>query len=71
MYNLSHDRDVEAMSLIDKVYDEKENRDHILENLKLQCQKKDKTKTNYWKALFGKRHLKTTIIALILTTFAQ
>ena len=70
MYNLSHDRDEEAMVMIDKIYDESENREEILSNLKKQCHKKDKTKVKFWNALFGKRNRKTTLIALVLTSLA-
>ena len=71
MYNLSEDKEIEAMRLIKKIYHPSENYESILFNLKLQCQKKSVTKVPYFEALFGEKYLRCTLIAMVITSLCQ
>ena len=71
MYCITHGNDEDALKLIDKVYDKSENREQILEKLKLQVQTKNQTKSSFVKSVFGRKYLKGTLVAMIYTMLCQ
>ena len=69
MFNISHDRDDEALELIDRVYDKTEDRHVILDKLKMQCQARSADGTPFFEALCGHKYWKATLIGAGFTTF--
>ena len=67
MFNLSQDNDQKAIILIDRIYSKCENRDLILQTLKSQVQKKEKTSTPFFEGVFGPKHRKATIVLMTVT----
>lgn len=67
MFNLSKKDSNAALYLIDRVYENSESREAILENLKSQVQEKPKSTESTCEALFGYRNRKTTLYMSIFT----
>jgi predicted transcriptional regulator with HTH domain len=71
MFNLSCDKEEEALVLIKKIYHPSEDYKAILADLKLQVQKKPSQKLGFIDGLFGRKYLRATIIALVVTSLCQ
>ena len=56
MYNLTQEDESQALVLINKVYHPSEDRDDILQTLKGQVHRKEKTAT-FWSDIFGPDNL--------------
>ena len=71
MFNLSKDDDESALRLIDKIYDQSEDRKEILQTLKQQVQKKSTSSIPYKEAVFGEKFIKSTIVGCGITFLYQ